>query len=114
MAPSMTHPGFLAGAWRDFPFEPFHPGVEICRLHDEGAGGAVALLRYAKGASVPRHLHQGIETILVLEGGQSDDAGSYGAGALVINPTDTSHAVASAQGCVVLIIWAKPVLMLTS
>ncbi|MBU1304587.1 MAG: cupin domain-containing protein [Alphaproteobacteria bacterium] len=109
MAPSITHPGFLTGGWRQHVFEPFHPGVEICRLHDEADGSAVAMLRYAKGASVPRHLHQGIETILVLEGSQTDDAGRYGEGALVINPIGTSHAVASEGGCVVLIIWARPV-----
>ena len=109
MPASLSYPGFLAGAWRDFAFEPFHPGVEICRLHEEADGAAVALLRYAKGASVPRHLHQGVETILVLEGSQSDEAGLYGEGALVINPVGTSHAVASEEGCVVLISWARPV-----
>lgn len=109
MAHSIFHPDFLAGGWRQLAFEPFHPGVEICRLHEEADGAAVALLRYARGASVPRHLHQGIETILVLEGSQSDEAGLYGEGALVINPTGTTHAVASEAGCVVLISWARPV-----
>ena len=63
-------PGFftaaLAGGWRDLPFEPFREGVEIHRLADGPA--AAALLRYAPGASVPRHRHTGLETILVLTG----------------------------------------------
>jgi hypothetical protein len=52
---------------------------------------AIALLRYAPGAGVPAHLHPGMETILVLEGAQSDDRGRYPAGSLVVNPEGTAH-----------------------
>jgi len=99
--------GFLPGGWDKADFGPFRAGVEIARLHDGPPG--VALLRYAPGASVPAHLHRGLETILVLRGSQSDERGTYGEGSLVLNPEGTSHRVWSDDGCVVLIQWTLPV-----
>ena len=88
-------------------FEPFRPGVEIHWIRR--GDPAVALLAYAPGARVPRHEHTGLETILVLDGTQSDDAGSYPAGSLVLNPEGSVHSVWSDEGCVVLIEWERPV-----
>ncbi|WP_068114320.1 cupin domain-containing protein [Tropicimonas marinistellae] len=99
--------GLLPEGWAEMPFEPFSEGVEICRLW--AAGPNVALLRYDKGASVRRHRHTGLETILVLEGSQSDERGRYGAGSLVLNPAGTAHSVWSDEGCTVLIQWERPV-----
>lgn len=99
--------GLLPDGWANMPFEPFHEGVEICRLWQGGPDAA--LLRYAPGASVPRHGHTGLETILVLEGSQSDENGRYFAGSLVFNPIGTEHSVWSEDGCTVLIQWEKPV-----
>lgn len=93
--------------WRDLSFHPFREGVEICPLLD-GAPG-VALLRYAPGSGVPRHLHRGMETILVLEGVQSDERGDYPAGSLILNPEGSDHSVWSGPGCTVLIQWNRPV-----
>lgn len=116
-APFPAEPRFLSdligGGWRGCVFEPFREGIEICRL----AGGvpedpAVALLKYAPGAAAPRHRHQGLETVLMLAGEQSDERGSYPAGALAINPEGSEHSVWSDQGCVALLHWAKPVLFL--
>lgn len=62
-------PALLPDGWRAMPFEPFHAGVEACWLRRGDSGEAsAALLRYAPGASVPRHRHAGLESILVLEG----------------------------------------------
>jgi anti-sigma factor ChrR (cupin superfamily) len=105
-------PGLLAGAWEAAAFVPFRDGVEIARLHD--GPPAVALLRYAPGAGVPAHLHHGLETILVLEGTQSDERGDYPVGSLILNPEGTSHRVWSKEGCVVLIQWTLPVEFLPS
>ncbi|WP_176082777.1 cupin domain-containing protein [Martelella sp. HB161492] len=101
---------FLSGGWRYYDFEFFREGVEICRL--KAGEPEVALLRYAPGACVPRHLHQGLETILVLEGSQRDECGHYPMGSLVLNPEGTIHSVQSEDGCVVLIQWEKPVKIL--
>lgn len=88
-------------------FEPFREGVDICHLWQGGPD--VALLRYAPGASVPRHRHLGPESILVLSGTQSDDENTYSTGTIVFNPAGSVHRVWSEFGCVVLIQWERPV-----
>ncbi len=99
--------GLLGGGWRGAAFRPFRPGVEICPILD--GAPAVALLRYAPGAEVPWHRHPGLETVLVLDGAQSDARGDYPAGSLVLNPAGSAHRVWSGPGCVVLIQWERPV-----
>lgn len=103
-------PDMLASGWKTASFGPFRDGVEICHLRQEDP--AVALLKYAPGARVPRHLHTGLETILVLDGSQSDERGTYKAGDLVLNPQGSSHSVWSEKGCVILITWERPVKIL--
>lgn len=98
---------FLPDGWRDAVYQPFREGVDISPIVT--GEPALALLRYDPGAGVPRHVHRGLETILVLEGSQSDERGTYGAGALVMNPEGSVHSVWSDTGCVVLIQWARPV-----
>lgn len=94
-------------------WRPFHPGVDIVELYPASADGAhAALLRYAPGANVPMHVHAGFEHILVLRGQQEDESGVYPAGTLVINHPGTRHRVKSAEGCVVLAIWQRPVQIL--
>ena len=107
MSNPMALHGFLPAGWQDEPFEPFAPGVEVSYLLR--GTPEVALLRYEKGAAVPRHRHPGLETILVLEGSQSDERGRYGPGTLVFNPPGSEHSVWSEEGCTVLIHWEKPV-----
>jgi anti-sigma factor ChrR (cupin superfamily) len=100
-------------------WEQLRPGVRIHVLYgaadggEERNGGAqAALLWYEAGASVPTHLHEGYEHIVVLAGAQQDERGRYEKGALVINPPGTSHSVSSPEGCVILIIWERPVRLL--
>lgn len=109
MAERVVLAALLRGGWRDLAFAPFHPGVEIARLYGDGSGASAAVLRYAPGASVPEHEHLGYEHVIVLDGAQSDAAGTYAAGCVVVNPPATRHKVASAAGCVALLIWEKPV-----
>ncbi|HVJ21253.1 MAG TPA: cupin domain-containing protein [Polyangiaceae bacterium] len=91
-------------------FSAFRKGVEIARLYREGRGGAsAAFLRYAPGASIPLHRHLGYEHILVLEGAQEDERGRYAAGTFVVNPPGSSHSVRSVSGCLVLVVWQRPV-----
>lgn len=96
--------------WQAMAFEPFRAGVEICHLRRSDP--ALAILRYAPGAAVPRHRHTGLETILVLDGIQCDERGSYSQGSLVMNPEGSEHSVWSDTGCAVLIQWERPVQML--
>jgi anti-sigma factor ChrR (cupin superfamily) len=98
---------FIYGGWKELPFQPFRDGIEISEIVT--GSPAVALLRYQPGASVPRHLHTGLETIIVLEGTQSDERGDYPAGSVILNPQGTVHSVWSTDGCVVFIQWQLPV-----
>lgn len=100
----------LIGTWRDAAFEPFRDGVDV--FHIWQGEPALAILRYAPGARVPRHLHTGLETILVLEGVQCDERGEYGEGSVILNPEGSVHSVWSNTGCAVLIQWERPVKIL--
>lgn len=88
-------------------------GVEIVRLYDTRSidphGAAAALLRYAPGARVARHLHTGYELIYVFRGELIDDAGIHPAGSLEVCPPGSTHALASETGCIFLVVWEKPV-----
>ncbi|MGD1895829.1 MAG: cupin domain-containing protein [Phormidesmis sp.] len=91
-------------------WEYLRPGVEIHRLYgDLQQGPAAALLKYQPGATVPNHEHTGYEHIVVLAGGQSDHQGKHTAGSLIINLPGSSHNIVSENGCIVLIIWEKPI-----
>ncbi|BDA84188.1 allophanate hydrolase [Aureimonas sp. SA4125] len=106
-------PGLALGNLDGLVFEAFRDGVTICHLQRSVDGGpGLALLRYAPGASVPRHEHVGLESIVVIDGSQSDEHGTYEAGTVVVNPVGSVHSVWSEQGCLVLISWAKPVRIL--
>ncbi|ATN33545.1 allophanate hydrolase [Rhizobium sp. ACO-34A] len=111
--PETTRESLPSGGWKDLEFGPFREGVTIhwIRRFDADQPG-VALLKYEAGAAVPRHRHEGLETILVLQGTQSDEAGDYGVGCYVVNAPGTEHSVWSDTGCVVLIQWDRPVTIL--
>lgn len=91
-------------------WRPLREGVEISQLYGGGPDEpAAALLRYAPGAQIPLHEHDGYEHILILSGSQRDEHGEYGTGTLMISPPGSRHSVISAGGCLVLAIWQKPV-----
>ncbi|MBW9052777.1 cupin domain-containing protein [Rhizobium mesosinicum] len=111
--PETTRELLTSGGWKELEFGPFRDDVTIHWIRPfEGDQPGVALLKYEAGASVPRHRHEGLETILVLDGVQSDEAGDYGRGSYVVNAPGTEHSVWSDPGCVVLIQWDRPVKIL--
>jgi anti-sigma factor ChrR (cupin superfamily) len=107
MTESHHIPELLSGGWKDLTFQPFRPGIEIAWLK-EGEPG-LAVLRYAPGATVPLHRHPDTEMVLVLDGAQSDERGTYRVGDMVLNHPGSLHQVHSSDGCVVLLMWSKPV-----
>jgi anti-sigma factor ChrR (cupin superfamily) len=89
---------------------PMRPGIEAHQLYENGPDGpAAALLRYQPGATLARHRHTGYEHIFVLVGSQRDERGLYQAGAMVVNPPGSAHNVSSPEGCIVLVLWERPV-----
>lgn len=100
----------IASWQHELPWQPFRPGVDIYRLYGNGEeGSAAALLRYQAEASIPHHEHTGFEHIFVISGSQTDENGEHQAGTLVINSPETQHSVKSQAGCIVLVIWEKPI-----
>ena len=91
-------------------WQPLAEGVFVSTLHQSGENGSrSALLHYLPGASVPRHLHAGLEYILILQGSQIDGDRIYETGTLVIHKPGSDHAIKSPEGCVALGVWEKPV-----
>jgi anti-sigma factor ChrR (cupin superfamily) len=98
-------------AWQPYSADG-RDGVEIFRLYDAreaNQGPAAALLRYKAGARVKRHVHAGYELIFVIEGALINDTGVHRAGTLEICPPGSTHALASEEGCVFLVVWEQPV-----
>jgi anti-sigma factor ChrR (cupin superfamily) len=111
--PELLRSGLVQGGWRSLPFTHFRDGITVhWILQGPADGPSVALLNYAAGARVPLHRHGGLETIVVLDGVQSDESGDYAAGSVILNPAGTTHSVWSEGGCVVLINWERPVVLL--
>ena len=92
------------------PWRSLRPGVYLHWLQESEEGGpSAALLRYESGAEVPRHVHTGFEYLLILEGSQEDERGTYPVGTFVVNPPGSEHRVFSPRGCLVLAVWERPV-----
>ncbi len=106
LEPQITR-DLIGGAWKDLDFQPFKPGISAHWLLTGEPG--IAILWYEPGAQAPLHLHVDVETILVLDGSQSDDNGTYEKGDYIINPKGSQHRVWSEEGCVVLLTYTKPV-----
>ncbi len=95
-------------------WQPFRPGILISLIYSSAEGGATAaFLKYEAGAHVALHMHAGYEHIFILKGSQVDRSGENGAGTVIINPPGSTHRVSSPRGCIVLIIWEKPVVLVS-
>jgi anti-sigma factor ChrR (cupin superfamily) len=85
----------------DRPWVERRPGVQWKVLWEEGDRRTV-LMRYAPGATIPRHRHLGDEQIWVLEGSVTDDTGTCTAGNYARRPPGCVHTVTSRDGALVL------------
>ncbi len=80
-------------------------GVERRMLDRDGGevARATSMVRYAAGSRFDRHVHELGEEFLVLDGTFEDEFGAYPFGTYVRNPPGSSHAPASASGCVLFV-----------
>jgi anti-sigma factor ChrR (cupin superfamily) len=86
----------------DVPWVERRPGVFWRILWEDPASGHRAILmRYAPGATIPRHRHIGDEQIYVLEGSVADDTGVCSAGEYARRPPGCVHTVFSETGALV-------------
>ena len=81
------------------PWQRWGAGVELADLVD-GADFRVVLLRFAPGAAIASHVHDGGEELFVVSGELEDEHGRYPAGSWVRQPPGSRHAVLSPRGCV--------------
>lgn len=79
------------------------PGLRRLRLNVSDTVEA-ELHRIEPGAAVPRHTHEATEFTLVIQGGFSDETGSFGPGDIAVKgPEDTHTPVGDEDGvCIVL------------
>jgi len=76
------------------------------RLLERGGGElarATSIVRYDAGAKFNLHEHALGEEILVLDGTLSDEFGNYGPGTYLKNPSGSSHAPFSEEGCTLFV-----------
>lgn len=81
-------------------------GVERLYLErDDGGESAVAtsIVRFAPGSKFDKHVHDGGEEFIVLEGTFSDEFGLYPKGTYVRNPMGSSHNPYSDSGCILFV-----------
>ena len=69
------------------------------------------MLRYYPGARAAMHLHPGFELIFVLDGTLETATGIHRAGTLEVCAPGSVHAPWSEEGCVLLVVWEKPVVI---
>ena len=100
-----------ADARKTLAWEFFREGVQVSWIYrlEEKGGPSSAFLKYEPGAEVPLHSHTGLEHILMLEGSQTDENGTFHKGDIIINPPGTRHSVYSRDGCELLAVWHAPV-----
>ena len=85
------------------------PGVSLKVLWEDPDGRHKAMLmRYAPGATIPRHRHLGDEQIFVLEGSVADDTGVCTAGNYARRPPGCLHSVVSETGALVFAVTSAP------
>lgn len=84
--------------WR----ETSHEGITVLPLFERGEE-VVQLIRFAAGATYPRHAHPGGEEILILDGALQDELGRYPKGGWIRNPPGSEHEPFSPEGCTLYI-----------
>ena len=93
----------------DVPWVERRPGVFWKTVWEDPDGRHKAILmRYAPGATIPRHRHLGDEQIYVLEGSVADETGVCTAGNYARRPPGCVHSVRSEAGALVFAVTSGP------
>ncbi|MEX2321140.1 MAG: ChrR family anti-sigma-E factor, partial [Saccharospirillum sp.] len=85
--------------------------LRVSHLMTDESGMIIGLHHMKAGGQVPNHYHRGDEISVVLEGGFSDQLGSYGVGDFIVRtPSDTHSPRADAhEDCLMLSVVTAPV-----
>lgn len=98
------------GAAADLKWTWVVPGVRQVVLSLRQGEEPVRLLKLQPGIRIPKHSHTGMERLLVLTGGFSDDAGHFGRGDLSVREDDSAHVqdIAKGEPCIALLVSDGP------
>ncbi|SMH57815.1 ChrR family anti-sigma-E factor [Azospirillum agricola] len=102
--PTIPEPlrGYLGGGLEGKRWRFLQPGMTVIDLRT-GSSAVTRLVRMKGGVAVPQHTHGDIELTVVLEGGFSDELGSFQPGDIAIGDPSIEHRpVADPEGCLCL------------
>jgi putative transcriptional regulator len=107
-APAALRPYLAGKAWRRV-----FGGFEEIRLDLHGDARRVSLLRLEPGKGLPSHRHVASEYTVVLQGGYTDNTGSYAVGDFAVGPGAQEHTPVADQGepCIALIVLEQPIVL---
>jgi len=88
-------------------------GFEEIRLDLPGDPHRVSLLRLQPGQGLPDHRHVAEEYTVVLQGGYTDNTGSYAVGDFAVGPGAHAHRPVADPGepCIALIVLERPIVL---
>lgn len=123
-APRVTSAAAPRGfEWAPAPLRPFLGavprwrkaigGFEAMPIRIPGDDHRVELLRLMPGRGLPQHHHTGTEYTIVMQGGFTDNTGSYGVGDFAVGPGAADHEPIADPGepCIALIVLERPIVL---
>jgi anti-sigma factor ChrR (cupin superfamily) len=93
---------FSSIEWRATRYEGIF--LHLLRRDDE-TGDRTVLIRMEPGCGYPAHSHNGVEEVLILQGGYRDQRGEHHAGNYVLNEAGSEHhpvALNGAEACIMV------------
>ncbi len=79
-------------------------GAEASKLYSI-KDKVIALVKFHPGSNAIKHIHNNFEAIYVIDGGYSDEYGTYKQGDLLIYPDQSSHSWSSENGALLYVVW---------
>ena len=94
----------------ELPWKKVTRSLRIADLGDIDGAAEFSVYHIAKGGRIPQHNHSGTEMTLVLQGGFSDESGSYHAGDFITREVGDIHAPTALPGgdCICLAVLESP------
>ncbi|HEY4170846.1 MAG TPA: ChrR family anti-sigma-E factor [Reyranella sp.] len=107
-APAVLRPYLVGKTWRRVL-----GGFEQMQLDLHGDARRVRLLKLEPGQGLPSHRHVANEYTVVLQGGYTDNTGSYRVGDFAVGPGAQEHRPVADSGdpCIALIALEKPIVL---
>jgi putative transcriptional regulator len=94
-----------------FEWHTLLPGIKQCLIARSVRGGDTRFLRCRPGAAIPSHTHEGLEAVLVLQGGFHDVTGHYAVGDIAVADSTIDHRPVADRGgeCIIFVVLEAPV-----